>query len=151
MQSGRPLFPGSNNNDQLDKIFRMLGTPTDEIYPGIVDLPEYRPDTYRTYARTTRFSDVLPGLEEEGVDLLERMLQYDPARRISAKDALNHAYFADLPESLRVGGIMGPPIRALVASDGAGADAADGAAAARDDDGAGGGGGGGGGVADDGR
>lgn len=39
--TGRPLFAGSSESDQLVKIFSLLGTPTVEGYPGLVDLPDY--------------------------------------------------------------------------------------------------------------
>jgi serine/threonine protein kinase len=42
MANGGPLFAGTSETDQLDRIFRLLGTPTTEIYPAIVDLPDYR-------------------------------------------------------------------------------------------------------------
>ena len=42
MANGGPLVAGTSENDQLDRIFRLLGTPTLDIYPGIVDLPEYK-------------------------------------------------------------------------------------------------------------
>ena len=46
-------------------------------------------------------SKVVPGLDIAGMDLLEKLLQCDPNKRISAKDALTHAYFADIPEALK--------------------------------------------------
>lgn len=42
MANGRPLFAGTSESDQLDRIFRHLGTPTEAIYPGIVELPEFQ-------------------------------------------------------------------------------------------------------------
>ena len=42
MNSGRPLFPGTSDADQLDSIFRLMGTPDPTGYPGIVDLPDYK-------------------------------------------------------------------------------------------------------------
>lgn len=42
MANGGPLFAGTSEADQLDRIFRLLGTPSVEIYPAIVDLPDYR-------------------------------------------------------------------------------------------------------------
>jgi serine/threonine protein kinase len=42
MANGGPLFAGTSEADQLDRIFRLLGTPSVDIYPAIVDLPEYR-------------------------------------------------------------------------------------------------------------
>ena len=36
-----PFLPGDTDLDQLSKIFQALGTPTDEIWPGHRDLPDY--------------------------------------------------------------------------------------------------------------
>ena len=40
--AGRPLFPGNDVNDQLRRIFKLLGTPTEETWPGISKLPEFQ-------------------------------------------------------------------------------------------------------------
>lgn len=42
MASGRPLFPGNSIPDQLQRIFKVLGTPTDQTWPGVSQLPEYK-------------------------------------------------------------------------------------------------------------
>lgn len=42
MASGRPLFPGSSIQDQLLRIFKVLGTPTEETWPRVSQLPEYK-------------------------------------------------------------------------------------------------------------
>ena len=44
-------------------------------------------------------SHIVPGLDALGVDLLARLLTYEPNKRISGKDALQHPYFADLDAS----------------------------------------------------
>ncbi|KYM76179.1 Cell division protein kinase 5 [Atta colombica] len=41
--AGRPLFPGSDVDDQLKRIFKMLGTPTEETWPDLTTLPDYKP------------------------------------------------------------------------------------------------------------
>lgn len=41
--NGRPLFPGTDVDDQLKKIFKVLGTPTEESWPGVTQLPDYKP------------------------------------------------------------------------------------------------------------
>lgn len=41
--AGRPLFPGSDVDDQLKRIFKLLGTPTDETWPNMTTLPDFKP------------------------------------------------------------------------------------------------------------
>ena len=43
----------------------------------------------------------MPGLDQEGLDLLEKMLVHDPNKRISAKDALKHPYLKDVPKEIK--------------------------------------------------
>ncbi|CAI5720096.1 unnamed protein product [Peronospora destructor] len=99
MANGGPLFAGTSETDQLDRIFRLMGTPTVEIYPAIMDLPDYRRD-FPVYPTPDTLAHLAPMLDEEGVDLLEQMLQYDPAKRITAADAMVHPYFSDLSPAL---------------------------------------------------
>lgn len=94
MASGTPLFAGTGEFDQLDRIFKTLGTPTPEVYPGIVDLPDYKPEKYRQMYLPQNLGDVVTNLDDHGLDLLSHMLAYDPALRCSAADAAKHLYFA---------------------------------------------------------
>lgn len=48
MASGRPLFPGNSIPDQLQRIFKVLGTPTDQTWPGVSQLPEYKVSNPKT-------------------------------------------------------------------------------------------------------
>jgi serine/threonine protein kinase len=96
MINGRPLFPGASEQDQLNKIFKVLGTPTLAQWPGMASLPEYKTNfpslPVQSWKRIVRKLDK----DQLGVDLLSRMLQYDPAKRISADVALKHPWFRDL-------------------------------------------------------
>ncbi|KAK9719429.1 negative regulator of the PHO system [Basidiobolus ranarum] len=94
MYTGRPLFPGTTNDDQLLKIFRTLGTPSEHTWPGVSQFPAYR-NNFPFYSPQS-LSQILPMIDPYGIDLLSRMLQYQPHLRISAKDALQHVYFQDL-------------------------------------------------------
>ena len=95
MVNGRPLVSGTSEGDQLDRIFRLFGTPTVEIYPGLIELPEYNADLPR-YAPPPSIGGMVPALSASGVDLFERMMAYDPAKRITAAEALQHAFFDDM-------------------------------------------------------
>ncbi|KAG1748130.1 kinase-like domain-containing protein [Suillus clintonianus] len=89
---GSPLFPGDSEIDQIFKIFRILGTPSEETWPGVTQLPDYK-DTFPRWSKQ-ELKSVVPNLDEQGLDLLAHTLTYDTAKRISAKRALNHPYFA---------------------------------------------------------
>ncbi|KAG2236854.1 hypothetical protein INT48_002667 [Thamnidium elegans] len=94
MASGRPLFPGSSIPDQLLKIFKVLGTPTEEIWPKVSQLPEYKRD-FEIFPKI-QLETLLPKLDHHGIDLLKRLLEYPPEKRITASDALQHPYFDEL-------------------------------------------------------
>ncbi|KAJ3326061.1 negative regulator of the PHO system [Blyttiomyces sp. JEL0837] len=94
MYSGKPLFPGKTNEDQLLKIFKLLGTPTEQTWPHVSELPEYKKNF--PYFPPQNLQAKLPMLDMYALDLLNRMIQYQPQLRISAKEALQHAYFADI-------------------------------------------------------
>jgi len=96
MSNGRPLIAGTSESDQLDRIFRLLGTPNQTDYPGIVDLPDYSADLPQYPPPRNGAASLVPSLDENGVDLLSKMLKYDPARRITAQDALEHPFFFDM-------------------------------------------------------
>nr|KAJ3419866.1 cyclin-dependent kinase 5 [Polyrhizophydium stewartii] len=87
MASGVPLFPGSSIRDQLMRIFRLLGTPDEKSWPRVVELPEYKPDF--PIFQASRLDVLFPKLTPEGSDLLTRMIEYQPEKRISAAEALD--------------------------------------------------------------
>lgn len=95
----RPLFPGKNEDDQLNKIFKIRGTPSANEWHGITELSGYKQD-FPMYEKEDLGKHV-PGLSAEGLDLLEKMLVHDPNKRISAKDAMKHPYLKDVPSEIK--------------------------------------------------
>ncbi|RDD41238.1 Cyclin-dependent kinase 11B [Trichoplax sp. H2] len=96
----KPLFPGKSEIDQLNKIFKDLGTPNDQIWSGFSELPVAKKVTF-TEQPYNRLRDRFGAyLTDQGFDLLNRFLTYDPKKRISAEDALNHEYFQQEPRPL---------------------------------------------------
>ncbi|URD93971.1 hypothetical protein MUK42_00706 [Musa troglodytarum] len=87
------LFPGDSELQQLLHIFSLLGTPNEEVWPGVSRLPNWH--EYPQWSPKS-LSSAVPTLEANGLDLLSKMLQYQPSKRISAKKAMEHPYFDDV-------------------------------------------------------
>ncbi|XP_074578098.1 cyclin-dependent kinase B1-1-like isoform X1 [Curcuma longa] len=96
MARSKALFIGQSELHQLLCIFRLLGTPTEETWPGVSSLRDWH--SYPQW-RSQDLALVVPSLEPEGIDLLSKMLEYDPAKRISALKAMDHPYFNSLDKS----------------------------------------------------
>lgn len=97
MATKKPLFHGDSEIDQLFRIFRTMGTPTEETWPGFTSLEAYKP-TFPSWKRNVCRA-LVPQLDSVGLDLLEKMLIYDPHKRLNAKAAVDHAYFDDLDKT----------------------------------------------------
>ncbi|EEB05336.2 CMGC/CDK/CDK8 protein kinase Srb10 [Schizosaccharomyces japonicus yFS275] len=103
-----PLFKGEEmkmetkkvvpfQKNQMLRIMEVLGTPTEERWPGLSQYPEYH--QLATYD-VQYWNNLLPqwyhsvkANDPDGLDLLMKLLEYDPSKRISAKDALSHSFF----------------------------------------------------------
>ncbi|KAJ5982282.1 hypothetical protein N7451_012382 [Penicillium sp. IBT 35674x] len=90
MYTRKLLFPGDSEIDEIFKIFRVLGTPDEELWPGVTSIPDYK----ATFPKWKRLdASIVPKMEPAGLELLEALLEYDPARRLPAKQACIHPYF----------------------------------------------------------
>lgn len=126
MITGMPTFPGIRDTfDQLDKIFKLLGTPVEENWTGVTHLPNYKPHKIGNFVwnckydicwarvntlcfpfvgfyRPRKLGLSFPRLYDiaEGEAISSALLQLNPDNRISSADALKHPYFNPLPKKL---------------------------------------------------
>lgn len=89
----QPLFCGSSEGDQLGKIFKILGKPSEPEWPKNVTIA-YNSFEIKEPVNVLQYTS---NLCENGYDLIMKMLTFDPMKRISAADALKHIYFTEEP------------------------------------------------------
>eukprot|EP00811_Abedinium_folium_P031318 NODE_5089_length_1809_cov_15.493460.p1 GENE.NODE_5089_length_1809_cov_15.493460~~NODE_5089_length_1809_cov_15.493460.p1 ORF type:complete len:338 (+),score=100.28 NODE_5089_length_1809_cov_15.493460:88-1014(+) len=95
MATGLPLFSGDSEIDTIFRIFQKLGTPTEAIWPGVSALPDFKTGFPKWPKRNwSTIRNIAAQLGPEGIALLECIFGYDPRRRIAARHALLHEYFA---------------------------------------------------------
>ncbi|GLT51738.1 hypothetical protein SLA2020_251290 [Shorea laevis] len=99
-----PLFKGKSELDQLNSMVNVLGTPTVKNWSGLSSLPGVSNITFAKQPEN-KLRQKFPVLSNSGLDLLQKLLTYDPRRRITAKSALNHSWFREfpLPKQMSIG------------------------------------------------
>lgn len=111
LELGRPLFPGNNENKQLELIFRGIGSPVISSWNELNELPNYETMYKLLPMFDTSIRDEYNRLlSDQAINLLERILVADPAKRSSAKIALASTYVITAPDPIDIeplSGLMG--------------------------------------------
>jgi serine/threonine protein kinase len=102
MICGKPLFPGTKVEDELYLIFKTLGSPNEQTFPGVstnvdflsLNLPKFPPFDQENFCL------LAPRLETDGVSLLASYLKYNPKMRASAAESIHHRFFSTLPPEI---------------------------------------------------
>lgn len=95
-----PLFPGTNELDQIERIHNVTGSPSSELL-----------DRFKKYSSHLKFDfppkeaagigPKIPHCSKPCVDLIEELLTYNPDQRPTARQSLQHLYFKDMVEEDR--------------------------------------------------
>lgn len=96
-----PLFQAKGEIELLSMIFKLLGPPTTASWPDYTSLPLSKTISLPS-PQPPQFRQKFQYMTTAGIDLLMSLLTYDPERRITAEEALQHPYFrwdADLVSS----------------------------------------------------
>jgi cell division cycle 2-like protein len=96
-----PLFQAKAEIELISMIFKLLGSPTNDSWPEYSSLPLAKTITLPS-PQPHQFRQKFPFLTIAGIDLLSSLLTYDPERRITAEEALQHPYFSCVPAILLV-------------------------------------------------
>ena len=91
---GRPLFKGRDYVDQLNQILHYLGTPSNETLRRVGSPRAQQYIASLPYQAPVPFEKLFPNANPLALDLLRRLLAFDPSERISCAEALQHPYLA---------------------------------------------------------
>ena len=91
---GKPVFPGTSTLNQLDRVMELIGRPSQEDIDAI-DCPlaqtmlESLPPT-----KPKKLRDVFPTATDDALDMLRNLLHFNPKKRLTAEQCLEHPYVA---------------------------------------------------------
>ncbi|ELA41103.1 CMGC/CDK/CDK7 protein kinase [Vittaforma corneae ATCC 50505] len=100
-----PFFAAENDFQQMELIFKALGTPDENEWSEIRDLPgyfEYQP------THGTSLEQLFSAASDDALDLLKRLLVFNPNKRITCVEALGHRYFLSDPPATPIGKLPVP-------------------------------------------
>ena len=91
-----PLFPGDDEIDEVNKINYILGSPPEELFQKFIKNSAHSNEFKFEYQKGIGIQRYLTHVSPKIVDLINKMLIYDPDKRLTAKQCLNHECFKDL-------------------------------------------------------
>jgi mitogen-activated protein kinase 15 len=92
--TGKPLFPGTSTLNQLNKVLEVTGKPNAEDIEAIQSNLASTMLESMPAIKTKSFKSLFPNASAKALDLLQKMLQFNPHKRISVEEALEHPYVA---------------------------------------------------------
>jgi len=94
-----PLFPGSNEVDQINRIHKVLGTPTPEHLAKYKAKGASHINFDFPPQKAIGVPQLIPHASPDAIDLMVKMLKYDAAERITSREAMRHPYFKEVRDN----------------------------------------------------
>ncbi|XP_062622190.1 extracellular signal-regulated kinase 2-like isoform X3 [Saccostrea cucullata] len=113
MLGGKPLFPGSSTLNQIEKIMSTIPLPSKEDIDSIKSAYGASILEKATLKSKKSLEELLPDAPKDGIDLLKRLLLFNPDKRITADEALRHPYisrFHNAAEEISLNYDVVPPL-----------------------------------------
>ena len=109
---GKPIFRGKNDLDQIGKIVEVLGSPSVQDWPDLLDMPLVKSgtaelpfgvarDEVRSHQAKGTLMDIFTDLSPSGFEVFENLLTYNPKRRWSAKETHDCAWLDEHPHAVK--------------------------------------------------
>mmetsp|Transcript_134712 Transcript_134712/g.418677 ORF Transcript_134712/g.418677 Transcript_134712/m.418677 type:complete len:187 (+) Transcript_134712:587-1147(+) len=98
-----PVFPGGSEVETLFLQFRLLGTPDEGSWPGVSSLPHWSSE-FPCFKAPAGGLSCVAGADRVASHMLAGLLRPNPSMRLSAENALCHAYFSDLDRTVHAVG-----------------------------------------------
>lgn len=92
--SGKPVFPGTSTMNQLTTLLEVIGMPTKDDIASIKSA--FATSTLETIVikKSRSLQDMFRNAPPDALDLMTKLLQFNPDKRLSAEEALRHPYVA---------------------------------------------------------
>lgn len=100
MLTKRPIFPGSDDNNQIKRVFSFFGKPDQTEWPNIDKYPNYKLLSQMNLDPPQDIEELFEEAGPDAVDLIDRLLTLNPTKRVSVDEALKHSFFKDIVEQM---------------------------------------------------